>query len=333
MKVRKRMEQQQNRQGQGGQVPPMKPESYGKRLWHLWGPVVIWLVIGILVSMIAEYALTSVYIVSHYGNELNQGSSLSQTMELMEKDGASIMNAVVKQMNAYSTPINGVRALIVIPVMAFLFHKDRAKEKAMGFHPNKKAPIWKYFAVIVIAAAMCLGLNNLITIGNFSAASEAYTETLEGMYSAPLALQIAVLAIIVPISEELVFRGLLFKRFRESGGFMQAALLSAFVFGWIHNNIVQMIYGFVIGMMLAYLYEKYGSVKAPILAHMSMNLLSVLATKYKLLEWLAEDVLRIGIVTVACASIAATMFVFIQRIEEKPDIPGKSEEHENLAAV
>ena len=56
------MEQQQNRQGQGGQVPPMKPESYGKRLWHLWGPVVIWLVIGILVSMIAEYALTSVYI-------------------------------------------------------------------------------------------------------------------------------------------------------------------------------------------------------------------------------------------------------------------------------
>ena len=66
---------------------------------------------------------------------------------------------------------------------------------------------------------------------------------------------------------------------------------------------------------------------------MSMNLLSVLATKYKLLEWLAEDVLRIGIVTVACASIAATMFVFIQRIEEKPDIPGKSEEHENLAAV
>ena len=236
-------------------------------------------------------------------------------------------------MNAYSTPINGVRALIVIPVMAFLFHKDRAKEKAMGFHPNKKAPIWKYFAVIVIAAAMCLGLNNLITIGNFSAASETYTETLEGMYSAPLALQIAVLAIIVPISEELVFRGLLFKRFRENGGFMQAALLSAFVFGWIHNNIVQMIYGFVIGMMLAYLYEKYGSVKAPILAHMSMNLLSVLATKYKLLEWLAEDVLRIGIVTVACASIAATMFVFIQRIEEKPDIPGKSEEHENLAAV
>ena len=86
------------------------------KLWQAAvAPVVIWLVIGILVSMIAEYALTSVYIVSHYGNELNQGGSFSQMMELMEKDGASIMDAVVKQMNAYSTPINGVRALIVIP--------------------------------------------------------------------------------------------------------------------------------------------------------------------------------------------------------------------------
>ena len=92
------MEQQQNRQGQGGQVPPMKPESYGKRLWHLWGPVVIWLVIGILVSMIAEYALTSVYIVSHYGNELNQGGSFSQMMELMENSMIVYLHLITAQL-------------------------------------------------------------------------------------------------------------------------------------------------------------------------------------------------------------------------------------------
>ena len=65
----------------------MKPEVMASGCGTCWGPVVIWLVIGILVSMIAEYALTSVYIVSHYGNELNQGGSFSQMMELMEKDG------------------------------------------------------------------------------------------------------------------------------------------------------------------------------------------------------------------------------------------------------
>ena len=94
-------------------------------------------------------------------------------------------------------------------------------------------------------------------------------------------------------------------------------------------NLVQMLYGFILGMMLSYLYEKYGSIKAPIAAHMAMNLLSILATEFKLPDWLMEDQMRIGIVTVACAFVASTMFVLIQRIEEKPEIPGTSQEKDN----
>ena len=83
----------------------------------------------------------------------------------------------------------------------------------------------------------------------------------------------------IPICEELVFRGLMFKRMRERSGFLYAAVYSALVFGLFHGNIVQMVYGFILGMLLAYMYEKYGSVKAPIVGHMVMNLFSVLATE------------------------------------------------------
>ena len=82
------------------------------------------------------------------------------------------------------------------------------------------------------------------------------------------------------------------------------------------------------GLMLAYVYEKYGSLKAPMAAHMSMNLLSVLATRYGLYNWMLKDNIRIGIITVVCAAVASTMFVIIQRIEEKPT---KKKENENLA--
>jgi len=98
----------------------------------------------------------------------------------------------------------------------------------------------------------------------------------------------------------------------------------------IRLKVVQMLYGFILGMMLSYLYEKYGSVKAPIAAHMAMNLLSILATEFNLLDWLAEDRMRMGMVTVGCAFVASTMFVLVQRIEEKPDIPGTSGEKENV---
>ena len=93
-------------------------------------------------------------------------------------------------------------------------------------------------------------------------------------------------------------------------------------------NLVQMIYGFILGMMLAYVYEKYGSLKAPVAAHMAMNLLSVLATEFGLYSWLMKDKIRIGVITVACATIASTMFVMIRGIEEKPQ---KKNDKENLA--
>ena len=149
----------------------------------------------------------------------------------------------------------------------------------MGIVPNRKAPLWKYAAVVLMSLTLCLGLNNLINIGNLAASDEAYTQTIQALYSAAFPVQIVCLGILVPISEELVFRGLLFQRLRERGTFLQAALYSALVFGLMHMNMVQNLYGYILGMMLAYVYEKYGSVKAPILAHMTMNLLSVTATK------------------------------------------------------
>ena len=72
--------------------------------------------------------------------------------------------------------------------------------------PNKKAPLWKYTAALLMALAMSLGLNNLITIGNLSDMSESYQTTMEAFYSSPLPLQIIVLGILVPVNEELVPR-------------------------------------------------------------------------------------------------------------------------------
>ena len=83
--------------------------------------------------------------------------------------------------------------------------------------------------------------------------------------------------------------------------------------------MVQMLYGFILGFSFCYLYEKYGSVMAPVTAHVSSNILSVLLTELNAMEWMSAEPLRIGIITVICASAASTMYVLIQRIEEKPE--------------
>ena len=208
---------------------------------------------------------------------------------------------------------------------------NRLKEKMQGIIPNRKAPIWKYAAIVIMSLAMSLGLNNLIIIGNLSAVDETYMTTMNALYSAPLILQIICLAVLVPICEEYVFRGLFFQRMRARTSYRYAAIYSSLVFGMLHMNLIQMIYGFILGLMLTYVYEKYGSLKAPIIAHMSMNLLSVLATQFQMYDWLVKNPVRMGVLTVLCATVSATMYVWMQRIEEKPEIPNQKAGDENLA--
>lgn len=313
------MEQQQNG------TPPVLPQSGGKRFLHLWGPLLIKWGIAFATMMAGAMICSFLYMSAHYDAAMKAMENQEQMMNLY--------NAILEEMLKWQTLIEGVAAFITIPVMLIFFHKDRVKEKMAGILPNKKAPLWKYGAVLVMAVAVSWGLNNLIAISGISVLSETYEETMEMLYTPSLPIQIICLGILMPICEELVFRGLMFKRLREGTGYMQAAVYSSVIFGILHVNIVQMIYGFLLGMMLAYIYEKYGSIKAPMAAHIAMNLFSVLATKYELLEWLSADIMRIGIVTVVCAAVAATMFVFIQRIEERPDYPNKPGENENLAAV
>lgn len=309
----------------GRSVPPVSPESYGKRMWRLWGPIVIKWAIEIGISTLAMMALAM-------ASRVMCPELFAEAIDNQDKM-AELYNQIMEIYMKSMTLIQGISALVVIPVMLFLFYGDGIHRKKAGIVPNKKAALWKYPAVILIAAAMCLGLNNLINIGNLSVVDETYVQTIEALYSASLPVQIISLGILTPVSEELVFRGLLFQRLRERGTYMQAAVFSSVVFGLMHMNLVQMIYGFVMGMLLAYVYEKYGSVKAPILAHMTMNILSVAATSAGILEWMMEDIMRIGTVTVICAAVAATMFVLIQRIDETPDIPGPEETNEKPAAV
>lgn len=304
------------------QVPPVQPESYGKRLWHIWGPLVIKIGIAMVVSMIAAGIFMSFYFIKQYGltPEIMQNQEKMQEFyQMVMQNPMAVAEEASKEYMKYSSLVDGLAALVTIPVMAFLFHRDRVSQKLRGIVQNKKAPFWKYAAAVLMAMTMCLGLNNLILIGNFYTVTEEYAEMVKAIYSAPVPLQIICLGILAPICEELVFRGLIFKRLREKGTFLQAAMYSSVIYALLYPDMMQMLYGIIMGMAFAYIYEKYGSVKAPILASVSASVLSVAGSGYHLFDWLLNDPIRMGVVTVLCASMAATMFVLIQRIEEQPE--------------
>ena len=82
------------------------------------------------------------------------------------------------------------------------------------------------------------------------------------------------LLIINPIVEEVIFRKLLAQRLLKHGEFF-FIFSSSFCFALVHGvsqGVPHIFYTFIIGLVLAYLYVKTGSLKLPILLHSLSNL-------------------------------------------------------------
>jgi membrane protease YdiL (CAAX protease family) len=98
----------------------------------------------------------------------------------------------------------------------------------------------------------------------------------EGFGSVPI--QVLLIVVAAPISEEVCFRGMLFGGLRERLPRLLAALVSALVFGALHAttgvSAVPPLIGF--GFILALLYEKTGSIMPGIMLHMLNNAVALL---------------------------------------------------------
>lgn len=98
----------------------------------------------------------------------------------------------------------------------------------------------------------------------------------EGFGAIPV--QVLLIAVAAPVSEEVCFRGMLFGGLRERLPRLAAALISALIFGGLHAltglSAVPPLIAF--GFVLALLYEKTGSIVPGILLHMLNNSVALL---------------------------------------------------------
>jgi len=77
--------------------------------------------------------------------------------------------------------------------------------------------------------------------------------------------------IAAPLCEEVVFRGYLYPVLKKFSGIIPAAICSALVFAAAHGNLTALLPLFIFGGVLIFLYEKTGSLWAPIAAHFCFN--------------------------------------------------------------
>lgn len=183
-----------------------------------------------------------------------------------------------------------------------------------------KAFLRRYWMVACISIAFAVGLNSILLVSDVARYSKAYQEAAASLYAPPLWKQILYSGILIPIMEEMIFRGCIYRFLRRRVPFWWSALISAMLFGIYHGNLVQFIYAGICGFMLAYLYEKYRYIAVPIVAHMLMNIVVCLMSDFGGFTWVMGDTVRVVIIISGCILLTAYMFARIQKVDETPEI-------------
>ncbi|MFZ0693098.1 MAG: type II CAAX endopeptidase family protein [Alphaproteobacteria bacterium] len=91
---------------------------------------------------------------------------------------------------------------------------------------------------------------------------------------------IATIGILVPIAEELLFRGVLYTWLRQRLTILPCVLISAALFALAHGNRQMVIQIFIVGIVLALIYEKSRSILVSGLVHMTVNTFSLAVIFY-----------------------------------------------------
>ncbi|MGH8934052.1 MAG: lysostaphin resistance A-like protein [Egibacteraceae bacterium] len=101
-------------------------------------------------------------------------------------------------------------------------------------------------------------------------------EQLRDLATGPAA-PIAAIAIVglAPIGEELLFRGMLFQSLQKPLRFWPAAIVSGVIFGIIHLEPLVAVVTAILGVYLAWIFQRRGTLLVPIIAHSIFNLLGL----------------------------------------------------------
>ena len=149
-----------------------------------------------------------------------------------------------------------------ITTIIYLYKKNNKKETILSYE--------YYFPNILLGISIATIYNMIIFKYNPPIISN----------QTPLFLLILSTGIIGPIFEEIIFRYIFYNRLKKKYKTKIAILINSIIFSLIHINPINMLYAFILGIILNLSYEKYQHILAPILIHISGNIMVLFLTTY-----------------------------------------------------
>lgn len=234
--------------------------SAGQRIWQIVLPFLLFIMVRNVVVNLAVMLLAAV------GNSMAGGAFLfirdgQGTLTGMTGNAASLVSAVGF--------LAGAAAILKIAGKTI----GRTAEDMKLLHIREEPPR-NYVLMGTATLGLVFGVNLLLELLGAIEASETYQAVAESQHAAWLPVGLFCYGVITAISEELLFRGVIYNCFRRYMKVSAAMVMSAALFAVYHGNSVQGLYAFAMGCLMVYAYEYFGDFRMPVLIHMAANMLA-----------------------------------------------------------
>ncbi|MBR3248145.1 MAG: CPBP family intramembrane metalloprotease [Clostridiales bacterium] len=186
----------------------------------------------------------------------------------------------------YRGAFNFVTCLLVF-VLMFVFHKLGS----IGSEPLIKL---KKLGPDQVAATVIIGLGMLGFVATYLGVTEMFAESRETVNEAveeyresvdrfadvpqvvipvwDTILYVFTLCFLVPVTEEMTFRGVIYGQLRQGFGPLLTVILTSLTFGLLHGVSIHVGYALVCGLIIAFCYHLTDSLAAPVILHMVFNI-------------------------------------------------------------
>ncbi len=211
----------------------------------------------------------------------------------------------------YASAIGG---LLTIAIFYFIYTL-RGKRFTQRIELRKLSPASGVgMAVYGLSFQLIIGIGLAILYSLFpSLSSHSNSEAIGQMLEqGSLVSRILNVAVVTGITEEIVFRGLIYKTIK---GFLPkyvAIAISAIIFGAAHMNPEQFFYTALLGVLLCLVYEKCRTILAPIIVHVvfnGTNFITMYLNFSSSAAYIALFILSLG------ATLITTAFLFLTKKE------------------
>ena len=280
--------------------------SRGKRKGSVWRCISPILIYWILMS-----AASAVVMFMYYMEQGVYNTTGMAMEELIDQITASML----EDLSVLNFRAMTVGYILLIPVFVFMYVQDKMRDFVNGADDldGKSAPFYMYAFLVFLGAASCVAASNMISMSGLVEASESYSSAVSVLYSGGIFAESVVLGLIAPTAEELLFRGLVYRRLKELNPTIPAMVFASLIFALLHGNLVQGIYAFIMGILLCYVYERYQSISAPIIMHMSSNLMAVAASETHMLDFMYSSTGAFYIATFVFCIVIIGVIYLIER--------------------